>query len=404
MKPSALGAALTCACLLLSSVWGNAINYVDEGCECAAKPSPSLVRWDKLFIMLEKSQKREAMMLEAMENMIRSEMQNVQAVMEESKHETAQRLDRTLRDASREFLSHIDIKLQSETNGKFDKIERLLGKLVTDVQAISLELLRITQESSTESPAAHDPPRIPPPSHIAQTLGVNNLALSEERVMWSLALFPPPGCFMTLHFPMRSRTIAVGVDPGVRAELRAVTLCLWARPSEPLSKTVLASYGDKSSPRLLQLYLSGDRAVFSVAGDDAAEGGGRAEAAGAVNRDAWAHYCGAWESESGDLTLWVNGQLTAHNGSPVARGFVVPPGGVLQLGQEKNGCCAGGGFDPELAFAGALAGFNVWDHVLPSEEIAKLAGGRGGCRAQGNVVAWGVSELHPVGGAVFNLY
>lgn len=46
----------------------------------------------------------------------------------------------------------------------------------------------------------------------------------------------------------------------------------------------------------------------------------------------------------------------------MATGHVVPEGGILQIGQEKNGVF--GGFDETLAFSGRLTGFNIWDGVL----------------------------------------
>lgn len=96
----------------------------------------------------------------------------------------------------------------------------------------------------------------------------------------------------------------------------------------------------------------------------------------------------------------------------VAEGHILPDGGSLQLGQERNGCCPSfpssgipgfeGGFDSKLAFAGKMTGVNMWDRVLSEEEISQQALQEGqGCEQRGNMVAWGVTEMVPHGGAQF---
>lgn len=129
-----------------------------------------------------------------------------------------------------------------------------------------------------------------------------------------------------------------------------------------------------------------------------------------VNPGQWIHLCGAWSSEQGLATLWADGHKVASSPG-VAEGHVLPAGGTLQLGQERNGCCGSGAtgfeatFDPELAFAGKMTGVNMWDRVLSEEEISQLASQQGqGCQQKGSTVAWGVTEMVPHGGAQFIYY
>lgn len=137
------------------------------------------------------------------------------------------------------------------------------------------------------------------------------------------------------------------------------------------------------------------------------------EARGVVNPGEWIHLCGAWSSKQGLASLWAGGKKVASTPG-VAEGHVLPDGGSLQLGQERNGCCPQspssgsgmpgfeGGFDPKLAFAGKMTGVNMWDRVLSEEEISQLALQEGqGCEQRGNMVAWGVTEMVPHGGAQF---
>ena len=65
-------------------------------------------------------------------------------------------------------------------------------------------------------------------------------------------------------------------------------------------------------------------------------------------------------------------------------GHVIPGGGVLVLGQEQDEL--GGGFDLSQSFRGQMTGVQLWNFVLPRDEIKQL---QTSCQnAQGNVLAW----------------
>lgn len=216
---------------------------------------------------------------------------------------------------------------------------------------------------------------------------------------------------MALLFPMRSRRIYTAIAPEVPLALSAFTVCMWVKPTAVSSKTVLLSYGDRRNPFEIQLLLAQTSALITV--------GGKAhpvEARGVVHPDGtsdWLHLCGTWSSDQGLAALWADGKKAVTT-SGVAEGHILPDGGSLRLGQEWNGCCPStqskenrvpgfeGGFDPKLAFAGKMTGVNMWDRVLSAGEISQLAQREGrGCGQRGNVVAWGVTEMVPHGGAQF---
>lgn len=229
--------------------------------------------------------------------------------------------------------------------------------------------------------------------------------------MTSIASSCCVGCETALLFPMRSRRIYTSVIPDVPLSLSSFTVCLWVKPTAISNKTVLFSYGNRRNPYEIQLLLGQTSALFTIAGE-----AHLVEARGVVNPagpSEWIHLCGAWSSEQGLASLWAGGKKVASTPG-VAEGHVLPDGGSLQLGQERNGCCPlspnsgsgvpgfEGGFDPKLAFAGKMTGVNMWDRVLSEEKISQLALQEGqGCEQRGNMVAWGVTEMVPHGGAQF---
>lgn len=216
---------------------------------------------------------------------------------------------------------------------------------------------------------------------------------------------------MALLFPMRSRRIYTSIIPDVPLSLSSFTVCMWVKPTAVSKKTVLLSYGNRRNPFEIQLLLGQTSVLFTIGGE-----AHLVEARGVVNpggASEWIHLCGTWSSEQGLASLWAGGKKVAAT-SGVAEGHVLPDGGSLQLGQERNGCCPltqsseskvpgfEGGFDSKLAFAGKMTGVNMWDRVLSMEEISQLALGEGqGCAQRGNIVAWGVTEMVPHGGAQF---
>lgn len=193
---------------------------------------------------------------------------------------------------------------------------------------------------------------------------------------------------------MRSKKIFGSVHPTAEMTLRSFTACIWIKVTEVLDKTIVFSYGTKKNPYEIQLYLSRESAVLAVGSDQ-----NKLVVKNVIVPGKWVHLCGTWSSDNGTVSLWVNGEL-AGTAAGVADAHTVPDGGILQIGQEKNGCCVGGGFDEALAFSGKLTGFNLWDRVLSTEEIAAQSG-EDACSIRGNIVGWGVTEVLPYGGAQY---
>lgn len=216
---------------------------------------------------------------------------------------------------------------------------------------------------------------------------------------------------MALLFPMRSRRIYTAVAPEVPLALSAFTVSMWVKPTTTSSKMVLLSYGDRHNPFEIQLLLAHTSAFITIGGE-----AHLVEAHGVVKSEGtedWLHLCGTWSSEQGLASLWADGKKVVTK-TGVAEGHVLPDGGSFQLGQERSGCCLPNqgneyrvpgfeaGFEPKLAFTGKMTGVNMWSRVLSGEEISQLALRKGrGCVQRGNIVAWGVTEMVPHGGAQF---
>lgn len=68
-------------------------------------------------------------------------------------------------------------------------------------------------------------------------------------------------------------------------------------------------------------------------------------------------------------------------------------GGTLVLGQEQDS--VGGSFQTYESFYGEMTGVNVWDRVIPHQEISRLSKS---CRTgTGNIFKWSDFKAHVKG-------
>lgn len=351
----------------------NLDNEIDNGlhptedptpCDCSQEHS----EWDKLFIMLEDSQMREGMLLQATDDVLRGELHRLRAELGRLAGNLARpcspaapaeaRLARTLeellqasRDAGRRLarLEGAEARRPEEAGYTLDAVLEELRRTRADLRAVQ---------------------------------------------GWAARRSLPAGCETAILFPMRSKKIFGSVHPVMSMKLESFSACIWVKATDVLNKTILFSYGTKRNPYEIQLYLSYQSIVLVVGEEE-----NKLVAKTVVSLGRWTHLCSTWNSAKGRASLWVNHELVA-TAVEVATGHVVPEGGILQIGQEKNGCCVGGVFDEALAFSGRLTGFNIWDRVLSNEEIRET-GGAESCHIRGNVVGWGVTEIQPHGGAQY---
>lgn len=456
--PQAACVLSACVCLILA--YGEddfQVNYSDSYYneitdEDTSEPTPSpapcsspdLTKWDKMFSMLENSQMRENMLLQYADDIIKVEMGSLRGEMLRfvaqyggscgAAVETAgRRMALQVEGRLRESLERLKLRDQTSAAGNSvensNHLEVTLQQLLSAARAQASRLTKL-ETSCFSSPGAGTGTNSKTGSQLPESGGAGTreqgitsavdgvlAALQqtreklEETLRSSRQRHLPAGCEMALLFPMRSRRIYTSVVPDVPLSLSSFTVCMWVKPTIVSNKTVLFSYGNRRNPYEIQLLLGQTSALFTIGGE-----AHLVEARGVVNPGStseWIHLCGAWSSEQGLASLWAGGKKVATTPG-VAEGHVLPDGGSLQLGQERNGCCPlspgsqsgvpgfEGGFDPKLAFAGKMTGVNMWDRVLTGDEVSQLALWEGqGCEQRGNVVAWGVTEMVPHGGAQF---
>lgn len=82
----------------------------------------------------------------------------------------------------------------------------------------------------------------------------------------------------------------------------------------------------------------------------------------------WESVCTTWDSTTGIVQLWLDGQRLPRRG--VAKGYEVKTDLVVMLGQEQDSY--GGNFDGGQSFVGEIAKVYLWDNVLPAEQICNI--------------------------------
>ncbi|KAF1653152.1 Pentraxin-related protein PTX3, partial [Aptenodytes patagonicus] len=337
-------------------------------CDCQREHT----EWDKLFIMLENSQMKENMMLQAMDEILKVDLQTLKAELSQLTTNLVGTFTTTIEKVTSHIVSQVEQALvknsdQAEEAKRLHESEQ--GKVLEHVLLLS--------------------------HNMSSRLGRLESTWLRRSVFIYLTIFLIfSGCETAILFPMRSKKIFGSVHPTAGMTLHSFTACIWIKVTEALGKTIVFSYGTKLNPYEIQLYLSWESAVLVVGGDQH-----KLAVKNVVVPGKWIHLCGAWSSENGSASLWVKGELAA-TALDIADAHTVPDGGILQIGQEKNGCCVGGGFDEALAFSGKLTGFNMWDRVLSAKEIAAQSG-EDACSIRGNIIGWGVTEVLPYGGAQY---
>ncbi|XP_055512105.1 C-reactive protein-like [Leucoraja erinacea] len=95
------------------------------------------------------------------------------------------------------------------------------------------------------------------------------------------------------------------------------------------------------------------------------------------------HICVTWESQGGEMTVWVNGRRSIRK--VTGKGWAVKQAGMFIIGQDQDN--VGGGFDKGQSFVGEITNVNMWDRVLKPNEIALISQG---CYSDGgNIIDWG---------------
>lgn len=175
-----------------------------------------------------------------------------------------------------------------------------------------------------------------------------------------------------LVFPDQSTDNYAAFGAGLREALLELSICGWIRTNATYLGTIL-SYATEDNDN--KLVLHGRRghthdAFHFVIGDPAF----RELPLLPLTDGRWHHACFIWSSIQGKYWFYVDRRLTS-TGSRFQKGYEIPAGGSLVLGQEQD--AVGGGFDSSEAFVGSLAGFAMWSRALSPGEVSGIATGKG---------------------------
>ncbi|KAK9534669.1 hypothetical protein VZT92_007099 [Zoarces viviparus] len=177
-------------------------------------------------------------------------------------------------------------------------------------------------------------------------------------------------------------------------DLPELSVCLWLRVEASHVGTLL-SYATDFNDNQLVLYGRNSSASSSSPSLDFVIGDPVYRRLSVLSLlDArWHHLCALWSSIQGRFWHYSDGRL-ASSGSNFRKGWEIPGGGSVVLGQEQD--TVGGGFDPAEGFAGQVAGFRMWSRVLSPSEVEGVAEGRGVPRG----VVLGMEDIKEVHGEV----
>nr|XP_033815163.1 pentraxin-related protein PTX3 [Geotrypetes seraphini] len=368
--------------------------------------------WDKIFIMLENSQMKQNMMLQSIDEILTVELQSLRTEMMKCVTTFAGTCSSAVTGATSQMMSQVNRMLTNISQIQCPEAAQQPGQasILKEIfllnHNISKRLSKLENIGERATEAAAQETAFRPQDKSASVMPGSTLSslLNElQQTRAELQTFQkqaaqrslPAGCEMALLFPMRSARIFASIHPSAEMTLRFFTICAWVKVTEALKKTIVFSYGTKQSPTEIQLHFSQQSAVLVVGSSE-----NKLVAENVISPGQWTPLCSTWSSEDGTASIWVNGESRATS-TEMAKSHVISGKGILQIGQEKNGCCVGGGFDESIAFSGKITGFNVWDTVLTKEEIKTQTSGSNSCNNRGNIVGWGITEIQPHGGATY---
>ncbi|XP_058243777.1 pentraxin-related protein PTX3 isoform X2 [Hemibagrus wyckioides] len=372
--------------------------------------APDFSKWDKLFTMLENSQMKENMLLQYSDDIVKVGLQSLRAEVLEIVEQSSRSCAASVENSAHRAGAHAEQKLQQSLEHLYDVValhqvqhDTTLGQILDASREQVTKLDKVEQSCIQERVKNFQTRDLEKEDRgQLQAIFAELIVLHKKLSFYTKATAEqnlPAGCDMALFFPMRSPKIHAKVIPERSMKTRAVTVCLWIKPTQILTRTVLFSYGTVTNPLELQLLLSEHSAHFTVRGE-----AHLVEARSAATEGSWVHLCGTWSSEQGLASLWVDGHKAASSPG-VAEGHEIPADGVIILGQEYSGegLAKKFGFQEtfkaEEAFTGKLSGVNVWDRVLNESEIFEQAQKDGqSCGSRGNLVAWGGSQILEEGG------
>ncbi|XP_042295868.1 serum amyloid P-component-like, partial [Sceloporus undulatus] len=167
-------------------------------------------------------------------------------------------------------------------------------------------------------------------------------------------------------FPESSNVSHVVLKPSPQRPLTGFTICLRSYTDMTRAHT-LFSYATKtndneivlfkSKPNEYSLYVGTSDVLFILPEN-------------LVSKPRWEHICMSWESDTGLVEFWLDGEALPRNG--MMKGHNISPEASIVLGQDQDSF--GSGFDINQSFVGELRDVYMWDRVLSDHEMCLVWG------------------------------
>ncbi|XP_069760688.1 pentraxin-4 isoform X2 [Narcine bancroftii] len=174
-----------------------------------------------------------------------------------------------------------------------------------------------------------------------------------------------------MHFPNSSTENYATCSKGFSTGLFEMTICSWLSTKSNYLGTML-SYATEDNDNKLVLHgrnTSKQSTIHFVIGDPAF----RELPVVQLLDGLWHHVCIIWSSFEGKYWYYIDRRLISA-GSKFQKGYEIPAGGTLIIGQEQDKM--GGGFDDTESFVGTLAGFTIWNRALSPGEVSGITTGK----------------------------
>ncbi|XP_018430996.1 PREDICTED: uncharacterized protein LOC108803671 [Nanorana parkeri] len=174
-------------------------------------------------------------------------------------------------------------------------------------------------------------------------------------------------------FPKETNTAHVILRPTITNPLQKVSVCLrsYTDLSRHYTPFSLATPGKDNAfliylqpPNTCSVFINQEEIVFKTDSESLD----------------WRHTCVAWDSNTGEVQLWVNGKL--YPGGVAMKGSSIAAETSIVLGQEQD--TFGGTFDASQSLVGEISDVHMWDDVLTPEDIQMVISGD----LHGNVINW----------------
>ncbi|XP_030043443.1 serum amyloid P-component-like [Microcaecilia unicolor] len=108
----------------------------------------------------------------------------------------------------------------------------------------------------------------------------------------------------------------------------------------------------------------------------------------------WKHICTSWESSTGVVTMWINGNPLPRK--TMKKGYSVNSQPVIILGQDQDSY--GGSFDIKQSFVGEITDVQMWNFILSPNEI-QLALANSNL-IDGNILEWTSLDYNLIGDVI----